>query len=106
MANHPAQTITRAGTTPTYAAAAAGDTVPVGEQVFVHVKNAGSSTTLTVTAVGGSGGLSYEDLEVALPVGETVIGPIVPSLFKNLSDGFAHLAWGSLTSVTFAVLTF
>lgn len=105
MANRLAQAIIRAGVTPTYNAAAAGDTVTPGDSVFIHVKNAaGSATTCTVAAVGGEGGLPLEPLAVAIPVGETIFGPIIPDLFANVSDGEAHLTWGSVTSITFAVL--
>lgn len=105
MALHAAQRITRAGVVPTYGAAAAGDTVPVGDNVFLHVKNgSGGSVTLTVAAVGGEGGLALQDLAVAIPVGEKVIGPISDELFKNTTDGKAHLTWSSTTTVTFAVL--
>lgn len=107
MANRTPQVITRAGVIPTYNAAASGDTVTPGEQVFLHVKNAaGSSATLTITAVGGEGGLPLGNLAVVVAVGESVIGPIVPELFANVSDGLAHMAWSSVTSVTWAALTY
>lgn len=106
MANRTPQVINRSGVVPVYNAAAALDTVTPGDEVFLHVKNAGGvSVNLTVTPVGGEGGLALSPLVVACAVGETVIGPITPELFANATDGFAHMAWSATTSVTWAALT-
>lgn len=106
MANRAAQQISRAGLTPTLNAAASGDTCDVGTTTFLDVRNgSGSAITLTVTAVGGKGGLALANLVVSVPAtSEKFIGPIDPELFENVSDGKAHLAWSATTTVTFAVL--
>lgn len=106
MANHVAQTISRAGVVPTYVAAASADTFTPGDNVFLHVKNAaGSATTVTVVTVPSTDGFALADEVVSCAVGETLIGPFPPELFANASDGFAHFSWSSITSITVAVLT-
>lgn len=106
MANRTPQLIGRAApVTPTYNAAASGDTFNPGDTTHLHVKNAGSSVTLTVTAVAEVGGLEVEALVVTCGVGETIVGPFPASLFANATDGLVHMVWSSTTSVTWAALT-
>ncbi|MFF4489416.1 hypothetical protein ACFY0F_23455 [Streptomyces sp. NPDC001544] len=102
------QVITRAGTTPTYSAAAASTTVTCGDRSFLHVKNtAGSSMTVTITATAQVDGQAVSDLVVTVPAttGDKMIGPITNKLFASASDGVsAAITYSSTTSVTVANL--
>jgi hypothetical protein len=102
------QVITRAGTTPTYSAAAASTTVTCGDRSFLHVKNTnGSSMTVTITATAQVDGQAVSDLVVTVPAttGDKMIGPITSKLFASASDGVsASITYSSTTSVTVANL--
>lgn len=102
------QVITRAGTTPTYSAAAASTTVTCGDRSFLHVKNtAGSSMTVTITATAQVDGQAVADLVVTVPAttGDKMIGPITSKLFASAADGVsASVTYSSTTSVTVANL--
>jgi hypothetical protein len=103
------QVIARAGTTPTYSAAAASTTVTCGDRSFLHVKNTnGSSMTVTVTATAVVDGQACADLVVTVPAttGDKMIGPITSKLFASAADGVsASITYSSTTSVTVASLT-
>jgi hypothetical protein len=103
------QVIARAGTTPTYSAAAASTTVTCGDRSFLHVKNTnGSSMTVTVTATAVVDGQPCADLVVTVPAttGDKMIGPITNKLFASVADGVsASVTYSSTTSVTVASLT-
>jgi len=103
------QVIARAGTTPTYSAAAASTTVTCGDRSFLHVKNTnGSSMTVTVTATAVVDGQAVADLVVTVPAttGDKMIGPITSKLFASVADGVsASVTYSSTTSVTVASLT-
>lgn len=107
MANRTPQTISRTGVAPTYNAAASGDTVTPGDGVFLHVKNgSGGSVTLTLTTTETVAGLAVANEVITIAAGaESVVGPIVPGLFANATDGFAHMAWSATTTVTWAAFT-
>ncbi|MFD5916175.1 hypothetical protein ACFVYP_07055 [Kitasatospora sp. NPDC058201] len=101
------QAVSLAGLTPTYGAAAASTTVPCGERVFLHVKNAaGSSMTVTLTSTAKVRGQTAADLVVTVPAttGDKLIGPITPDLFASPTDGTCAVAYSSTTSVTVAAL--
>lgn len=102
------QVISRAGTTPTYTAAAASTTVITGDRSFLHVKNTnGSSMTVTITTTAQVDGQLAADLVVTVPAttGDKMIGPLSTRLFASTADGFsAAITYSSTTSVTVANL--
>ncbi|MFJ9628094.1 hypothetical protein ACIRU8_10420 [Streptomyces sp. NPDC101175] len=102
------QVISRAGTTPTYSAAAASTTVTCGDRSFLHVKNTnGSSMTVTVTCTATVDGQAAADLVVTVPAttGDKMIGPITNKLFASAADGVsASITYSSTTSVAVASL--
>jgi hypothetical protein len=112
MAVLTAQTITRAGLAPSYAAAAGGgDTFLDNEsgRMFVHAKN-GSGGSLTVTMVSqasapANSGLSKVDLAVAIPAGqERMIGPVSQN-FRHPDTRVVSLTYSGVTDLTVAVLS-
>jgi hypothetical protein len=101
------QVVSLAGTTPTYAAAAGSTTIPTGEHLFLHVKNAnGSSMTVTLTATGKVRGQTAADVVVTVPAttGDKMIGPIPAELFASSADGTCAVTYSSTTSVTVALI--
>lgn len=106
MADLDAEQIQVTGTDPTYSAAAAGgDTVPTGDDIYVHVKNDDASQhTVTVVTPGTVAGQDIGDVAVAIPAGEArFIGPLTREHFGN-ADRRADLTYDAVTSVTLAVL--
>lgn len=111
MANLVTQQITPAGLAPTYAAAAAGgDKIAPGPNVFLHVKNTGGSpATVTVddpNSVGPSGAAQYNpDLSVSVPAttGDRMIGPL-GSRFQASTDGLVAITYSGVTGVTVAAI--
>jgi hypothetical protein len=99
------QTISRAGLDPTYATAAGGgDTVRVGPNLFLHVKNGDASPhTVTVVTPNTYEGLAVADLAVTVPAtDERMIGPI-GDVFRG-ANGLASITYDGVTSVTIAAL--
>jgi hypothetical protein len=106
MANRQAETVALTGLAATYHPAdAAGDTVPVGDHVHLHVKNGSTAAaTATITTPGTVSGLAISDLAVSVPAGgDRFIGPLRRDLFAG-AGGVASVAWSATASVTFAVL--
>ncbi len=100
------QEIVVAGITPTYGAAdAAGNTVANDGNVFLHVKNSGVETTLTITTPGTVGGVAIADPTVTIPAttGDKMVGPFDPTIF-NGSGGTVALAWSQVTGITIAAI--
>jgi hypothetical protein len=103
------QNLAIAGLTPSYGAAAAGDTVAVAgdERILVHVKNGGgSSITVTIPAeatpqtIAGFGSVAMADLTATIAAGaEKIIGPI-SSGYIDAATGTAAVNYSSTTSVT------
>ena len=110
MATYTKQVVTLAGTTPTYAAAAASDNFTPGVDTFLHVKNAGGSPdTVTVVTPGNApGGLAIADSVVSVPAGsEKMIGPFPAEQFAdpaNAVPGNAGVTHSFITSVTVACI--
>lgn len=101
------QTVVPGGTTPTYqAAAAGGDTVAPGKDVFLHVKNGGGgSINVTVDSVTPCNYGSDHDLVVAVPAGsERMIGPLPPERYANASTGLVNVTYSGVTTVTIAAI--
>lgn len=106
MADLNAEQVQVTGTDPTYnAAAAGGDTVPTGDDIYVHVKNDDTAShTVTVVTPGTVAGQAIGDVAVAVPAGEArFIGPITREHFGN-ADARADLTYDDVTAVTLAVL--
>lgn len=104
------QSLTLAGTTPTYnTAATGGDTFQNDGRTYVHVKN-GAASPITVTFASlasysdnALGDLTLSDIAVSVPAsGEKVIGFFPPTRFN--SNGRVTMTYSSATSVTVAVV--
>lgn len=110
MANLTTQSITRAGVAPTYAAAAGGgDACEVGDDLYLHVKNASGSAITVTLAIPSSNSpypnAVYTSTAVSVPAttGERLIGPISAGLYKDPTTGLCSISYSSATSVTVGV---
>lgn len=108
MALLASQSITRAGTTAAYAAAAGGgDTFVPDKDTFIQVKNAsGSAITVTITtprtdAVGNA--VADNAITVPLTVGDKMIGPFPAEYYADPTTGLASIAYSAVTTVTVGV---
>jgi hypothetical protein len=99
-------TLSIAGTAPTFAAAAAGDTAECGSGVFLVVKNTDAAPMTVTVATPGTleTGDAYPDKQytVAATNGERWI-PMLP-LYRDPTDRLAHLTYSATTNVTRAVV--
>lgn len=105
MANLAAQRIAVAGTVPTYVAAAAGgDTAPVGGGLTLHVSNGGGAS-ITVTAVtpGSLDGLAIADASVVIPAAGDGFLPLT-QVYRDPITGRANITYSAVTSVNVAVI--
>lgn len=94
------------GTTPTYGAVAASDTVVPDDRTFLIVKNAGGSADSCVVVVPGSTyGQANPDVSVNVPAttGERWIGPLNGSL-ADPTTGLITVTHSFTTSVTCALV--
>jgi hypothetical protein len=110
MALLTAQTVTKAGTTPTYSAVNSTDTVAVATGVlqFLHVKNANAGAcTVTLTDSGttpaGSAATS-PTVVVPLTVGDKMIGPL-PNSLASTATGLISIGYSLTSSVTAALIS-
>ena len=108
MATLTTQSITRAGITPTYAAAnAGGDACEVGDDIFLHVKNTNAATrtvTLAIPAAASTyANVAYTStaVVVAATTGDMMIGP-VSALYKDPTTGLCTITYSAATNVTVA----
>lgn len=104
MAVLASQSVTRAGTAPAYAAAAAGgDRFTPGSKTFLHVKN-GSAGALTVTIATprtDAYGNQIADNAISVPAaGERLIGPFPAEAYGSTTDGLADISYSGVTSLT------
>lgn len=84
------------------AAAAGGDTAPVGPGRFLYVANGDASAhTATVATPGQVSGLDVADAALTVAAGDHGIIPL-PRLFAG-TDGRAAITYDDVTSVTVAV---
>lgn len=107
MAAYSVQTISRAGLTPAFTAAALSDTFvcPNDRRTYLEVINAGSQITATIAAVqttiktGIAGDVTVDDIVVTVPAttGRKKIGPF-PAAYINA--GIVTVAYSGVTSVT------
>lgn len=87
------------GVAPTYAAATASDTVPGGPDVFIHVKNAHTVSTLVtiVTPEVVDGDLAVADRTVTVANATERMIP-VPSRYNDSSNGLATITFSVLNA--------
>jgi hypothetical protein len=115
MATLTIQSVTEAGSTPTYAAVAAGGDVVEnrrGDTVLVVVNGSGGNLTVTITAQNTTadnpiyGAVTKADATVVIANGATgMIGPFRNQAFNN-SSGQIAIGYSTDTSVTIACLQF
>lgn len=94
------------GTTPSYGAVAASDTIVPDGRAFLIVKNAGGSIDNCVVVTPGSTfGQANPDVTVSVPAttGERWIGPMVPEL-ADPTTGQITVTHSFTTSVTCALV--
>jgi hypothetical protein len=100
------QQVALTGTTPSYGAVSASDTVVPDSGSFLIVKNAGGSPdSCVVVTPGTTFGQSNPDVTVSVPAttGERWIGPIVPEL-ADPTTGLVTITHSFTTSVTCAYI--
>lgn len=86
------------------AAAAGGDKCATGSGVVLVVDNADSGPhTVTLATPGTVDGLAVTDRAVVVAAGDVAYIPVL-DLYKDPSDGLAHITYDAVTSVTVAVL--
>lgn len=87
------------------AASGGGDLCPTGKGVFLLVKNGdGSSHTVTLATPDTVDGLAVADRVVTVAAGATEVIPLPDDLYRD-TDGFAHLTYSAVTSVTVACVS-
>lgn len=108
MADLDAQSVVDEGTAPTFAAAAASDTAPVGSgrNTFVVYRNGSAgSVDVTVTAPGETEyGQDWPDPVISVAAGEEAWIPLRKAYDAGDGSGRAALAVSDETDVTVAVV--
>lgn len=98
------QTVSRAGATPSYAAAnGGGDTFVPDKDTFLHVKNGGGGaiTVTVVTPRSDAIGNVIADNAVSVTNGqERMIGPFPYEHYADPSTGVANISYSGVASVT------
>lgn len=100
------QQVVITGTTPSYGAVAASDTLVPDDRGFLIVKNAsGTQDNCVVVVPGTSFGQANPDVTVTVPIttGERWIGPMTSSL-ADPTTGLITITHSQTTSVTCAYL--
>jgi len=99
------QTVTGAGTAPTYTAVNASDTITPDSNVFLHVKNANAAAcTVTITDAGTTpGGSAATNPTVTVPAttGDRMIR--IPPQYVNPTTGLVTVSYSVTASVTAGV---
>lgn len=98
------QQVAITGTTPSYGAVAASDTLVPDDGAFLIVKNAsGTIDSCVVVTPGTTFGQNNLDVTVSVPIttGERWIGPMVPEL-ADPTTGLITVTHSQTTSVTCA----
>lgn len=106
MATLTTQSITRAGVTPTYAAAAGGgDACEVGDDIYLHFKNTNAAARVVTLAIPSSAStypnVTYTNVAVTVPAttGDKLVGPI-SALFKDPTTGRCTITYDAVTNLT------
>jgi len=82
-----------------------GDTFDAGEEVYLEVKNAGSSVaTVTVATPGTVEGIAESGYAFTVPIttGDVEVGPFPADLFGEI----ASITYSEVTSLTIAVKSY
>lgn len=106
MALLTAQQVSIVGTTPTYGAVAASDTVVPDDRTFLIVKNgSGTIDNCVVVVPGSTFGQANPDVTVAVPItnGERWIGPLNSAL-ADPATGLITITHSQTTTVTCALV--
>lgn len=108
MATRATQNPGVAGAAPVmWSAQVGGDKVSPGVRLLV-INGGGGSANLTIATPYSVAGLDLADQVIAIPNGSFPANAravdVPASLYQQPSDGLAHLAWSTTTSITFAVL--
>jgi len=105
MATLATQSITTAGITPTFAAAAGGgDKCLPGEGTYLHVKNGGGSpVTVTLVTPATVDTLAVADRAVVVANGAEALIAVPDTLYRNPTGGLADITYSGVTSVTVGV---
>ncbi|MFZ3494622.1 hypothetical protein ACODT5_15585 [Streptomyces sp. 5.8] len=105
MAILASQRMPLSGLQPTYSAAAGGgDQAPVGEKLYLHVRNGGGgSVTVTLATPGTVGDLAVADAAQAVPASGAAFFPL-KSVFRDPTTGRAAITYSGVTTVTVAVV--
>lgn len=107
MATLGSQVIAPAGLGVVYAAAgAAGDRIPAGDDLFLHVKNASAAAiTVTVDAVRLCDHGFDHNLVVAVPAGaDRMVGPLPSVRFSAEADGLVLVTYSAAATVAVAAV--
>jgi hypothetical protein len=101
------QPVTITGTAQTLSAAAASDTMPPGDRVFLWVKTTGTATTVTLVTPSNLDrfGVTLGDVSITCPTtGDRLIGPLDPALADPTTGLITANFSGALTGVTRALV--
>jgi hypothetical protein len=105
------QQIVPTGLAPSYAAPdAAGSIIPGSGDIFLHVKNTGVQTTVTVQTPLQVAGLDLAENPVIVPAttGDRMIGPFSPVAYNRAvgaaDAGYVYVDYTSVAGVTVACL--
>lgn len=102
-------TLSVAGTPPTFAAATASDTMPVGDRLFAVYRSTHSATIDVTAVVPGNlaTGVAYPDKVYTLAIGNVTMQEVWIPLLKIYQDpttGVATITTSSQTAITMAVV--
>lgn len=102
MAEITPHTLVKAGTKPTLAAAAAGDTAKCGPGYFLYAKNVNAATRTITIAVPGNNSYGEPNPDPQWTLAATTGELWIPLLeqYRDPSDNLAHITWSATTDVT------
>lgn len=98
------QSLAVTGTTATYSAVSASDSVTPDSGQLLHVKNgSGASVTVTVVIPGTTWGQANPDIAVTVGAGADKFIPLYPAQ-ADASTGLITVTYSATTSITAALL--